>query len=332
LQWRNKVTYTSERFDSQILDATCSNVQKERIKKGIVAALPYIEKGIADASSAKGKPIFNKWFGTPSSSEPDSDVMGRMNDAVLKLKTHDWENLCCPSSGIFSNRAKTGACYRSCGAPGDGSTTLAFVTSSSRVGSADETQFNGIYWCARTFSDMSELQMGFVAFHEAIHMVSRVGDGSSDYSKEAVRHQAEHNPEKARITAQSYTLYAMQAGLDYEQYSLASASWGPSVSNDGKCKDRYSNCATLAKTRSCNDNGNELRGNDNCCHACLVQQPPGSAESRRCFRDKYNNCARLVGGSKQKCASGILSSGEAMGISCCKTCEGLGVMPEDSTQ
>ena len=39
-------------------------------------------------------------------------------------------------------------------------------------------RYNNVYWCARVFSRMTDKQLGYIAFHEIIHMVSRAGDGN----------------------------------------------------------------------------------------------------------------------------------------------------------
>ena len=55
-------------------------------------------------------------------------------------------------------------------------------------------------------------QLGYLAFHEATHMVSQTIDGNGDYNKAAIVKQARDDPETARNLAQAYTLYAMEAG------------------------------------------------------------------------------------------------------------------------
>jgi len=313
----DRVTYTSEKVNFGITAQHCSPNQQARIKKGIIEALPAIRK----AGGFSDRKLWKKWFGSATSLEPDGDVEKRYNNAIAKLLRFDWKNHCCPCSG-----SKRGLCYKSCGHKGDGKTTLAFVTSS-RLSSNHELQYNGIMWCARAFSDMTDKQLGFVAFHEAIHMVSRAGDGANDYSKTSIVRQAMHSPNTARTTAQSYTLYAMQAGMSYKDYEQASAAWSGSTSADLKCRDGFSNCHVLASKRSCNVHGNALR--KKCCHACRVQQPPGSTAAKKCWSDNYSNCKKLAT-SAATCARGVLTNGESVGIVCCKSCERFGVRPSDT--
>merc|ERR1712072_195574 len=298
----------------------CSSAQQGRINAGIDAAMPGIQKGSSFSSHSD---LVTKWYGSPTSIEPDADVKKRYDDAIAKLSKKDWTNHCCPSSGSD----KGTPCYQSCGHSGEGRTTLAFVTSYKKSGDK-EYQYNGVMWCARAFSEMSDKQLGYVAFHEAIHMVSRAGDGASDYSKAAIVQQAKSSPNTARTTAQSFTLYAMQAGETYKEYEKLSASWGGSMSDDGSCKDRYSNCVEMASTQNCNSNNNALRSNDNCCHACSKLQPPGTTFCG----DDYGNCNSLAS-SASACKTGQLSNGASIGIACCKSCKANhGIAPDDQQQ
>merc|ERR1712093_636683 len=72
----------------------CTAPQKERINKGIDEAMPGIQKGSDFSSNSE---LVTKWFGSPTSLEPDEHVKKRYDDGIAKLASKDWRNRCCPS-------------------------------------------------------------------------------------------------------------------------------------------------------------------------------------------------------------------------------------------
>lgn len=270
----------------------CSASQARKINDGIAAAAPYIKKAINDPNSE----YFSKWFGTASSSQPDSDVYGRMRDALKKMTDHDWTSDCCAASG------RTDAlCADTCKGA-----VNAFV-SSLRYGDDPnkEYQYNSINFCAQVFENTA-IQLGWIIFHESIHMVSAATDGNDDYSKKVLVELADEDPEKARLTANNYMLYTMQSSLDYKQYETISSIAGSSVSTDGTCANNYGNCVSLVENGNCKSG--QVGGGQSllsaCCLSCAKLQPPGFVACA----DKYTNCNEL-GNSKSACSTGTLNSG-----------------------
>merc|ERR1712028_295633 len=232
--FRNNVEYVQARSAGHISGmGKCSASQTRKINDGIAAAAPYIQKAIEDPNME----YFTKWFGASSSRQPDSDVFGRMRDALKKMTDHDWTSDCCAASGPTD-----GHCAKTC----KGS-IMAYVAAF-RDGNT-EHQYNNINFCSRVFAK-SAIQVGFVVFHESIHMVSAARDGNGDYGKAALVKLADNDPNKARLTANEYMLYAMQASMDYLQYEQVSTIAGNSVSTDGKCANKYGNCDSLGNSAS----------------------------------------------------------------------------------
>eukprot|EP00656_Telonema_subtile_P013980 TRINITY_DN1710_c0_g1_i1.p1 TRINITY_DN1710_c0_g1~~TRINITY_DN1710_c0_g1_i1.p1 ORF type:complete len:413 (+),score=111.84 TRINITY_DN1710_c0_g1_i1:86-1324(+) len=284
----------------------CSASQLSAIKKGVEAAKPNIKRALETTNSA----LFTKWFGKAPAGEPDSEVHTRLQRGYDKFsKTDDWESECCPASGSNSEDE----CARVC----TGS-TMAFVMSAT-YSSGKKLSYNQIRFCASSFELLPE-QLGFVIFHENVHLVSSAKDGTGDYSKAALANLAITQPELARKTANSYMLYAMSNGIqDHAEYEQVSAIAGSSLIN-AQCKNKFSNCASLVNNGDCQTDklGNGDLMVDACCEACTMLQPVGSAPP---CNDKYSNCNDL-GSSGSKCSSGTLSTGETIGVACCKSCAG----------
>jgi hypothetical protein len=89
------------------------------------------------------------------------------------------------------------------------------------------------------------MEVGFIMFHELIHIVSIVVDADVGYGKGPLVDLAEANPELARVSANNYMLYAAQNGLSYREYTEISNGWGLNVHNP-ECIDFYTNCLDLA--------------------------------------------------------------------------------------
>jgi hypothetical protein len=115
-------------------------------------------------------------------------------------------------------------------------------------------------------------EVGFVLYHELIHMTSFVVDADIGYGKGPLVELATANAEAARMSANNYMLYAAQNGLSYAEYSEVSTGWGLNV-HDPYCTDRYSNCLDIA-ANCCGEqftngwNGNRAR--EDCCASCTV--------------------------------------------------------------
>lgn len=127
-------------------------------------------------------------------------------------------------------------------------------------------------------------EVGFVLYHELIHMTSFVVDADIGYGKGPLVELATANAEAARMSANNYMLYAAQNGLSYAEYSEVSTGWGLNV-HDPFCTDRYSNCLDIA-ANCCGEqftngwNGNRAR--EDCCASCTVY-------------DSTDNCIQVNG-------------------------------------
>jgi len=307
--FRDTVEYVNKRSNGHISGmGKCSAAQTRKINDGIAQAAPYIRKAIQDPNSE----YFTKWFGTASSRQPDSDVYGRMQDALKKMTDHDWTSDCCAASGSTDQH-----CYKTCQGAVNAFVSSYTYTYANNKESDKEYQYNNINFCSQVFENTA-IQLGWIVFHEAIHMVSAASDGNDDYSKVALVKLADNDPEKARLTANNYMLYTMQASLDYKQYEEISSIAGSSVSTDGNCKNKYGNCVSLVENGNCKSGqvGGGQSLSSACCLACAKLQPPGFVACA----DKYSNCNQLAS-SANTCSAGTLSSGEVVGTACCKSCK-----------
>lgn len=109
------------------------------------------------------------------------------------------------------------------------------------------------------------MEVGFILYHELIHMVSQAGDADVGYAKESLVNLANSNAEAARMSANNYMLYVAQNGLSYANYSAISGGWGMMI-HDPYCVDSYSNCLDMAS--DCCGGNNDLL--DWCCATCAV--------------------------------------------------------------
>merc|ERR1711865_1251163 len=239
----------------------CSSSQVRKLKRGIADAAPFIKKAIDNRDTA----AWTKWFGA-GSSQSNAKVQTRLNDGYNKVTaTNDWEPRCCAASGSTDQE-----CANNCQG-----NTMAFVQSYKYQGSDKEYQYEQIQFCASVFST-TDVQLGLIAFHESVHMVSAAGDGYGAYGKESLIKLAASEPDKARLTANSYMLYAAQAGMPHSEYDSATSLWGGSMNADGTCQDKYSNCAELGSSASSCSTGTLGSGEtigDACCHSCTQDVP-----------------------------------------------------------
>merc|ERR1712086_60412 len=196
----------------------CNKPQLGKIDRSIKAAAPKIQYAIDNKNDA----LWTKWFGQPTSENPDSKVDDRMKDGLKRMDDRDWQPLCCPVSG-GDEHCKL--CTKT------GSRTMAFVDSY-RIKNNNETKYtwNRITLCADTFSE-TDMTFGFTLFHEAVHMVSAAGDGNGDYSKKDLVSLALNKPDLARLTSNSYMLYTMQNSLSDADYEKSSDGRGNSLTS-----------------------------------------------------------------------------------------------------
>jgi hypothetical protein len=94
-------------------------------------------------------------------------------------------------------------------------------------------------------------EIGFIMFHELVHMVSQVVDSELGYGKGPLMQLAIQNADAARTSANNYMLYAAQNGLSFEEYNAISGGWGANAFNPN-CMDQYSNCVDIA-SNCCGD-------------------------------------------------------------------------------
>jgi hypothetical protein len=245
----------------------CSSSQLSKLKRSIADAAPFIKKAVDNRDNA----AWTKWFGAATSQQTDADVQTRLNDGYKQVTSNDWEPRCCAASGSTDQE-----CANNCKGQ-----TQAFVQSYKYQGSDKEYQYNQIQFCASVFST-TDVQLGLIAFHESVHMVSAAGDGYGAYGKKSLIKLAKTEPDKARLTANSYMLYAAQAGMNHAQYDSATALWGGSMNADGTCGNKYGNCGSLASASSCASgtlsSGETIQGA--CCEACSAgHQNAGSSTS-----------------------------------------------------
>lgn len=150
---------------------------------------------------------------------------------------------------------------------------MAFVTHWYYVGSND-MHYNSTWMrlCPSLMASQDPMEVGFVIYHELIHMVSWVSDSDLGYSKGALVGLADSYPAEARQSANNYMLYAAQNGLSYDDYASVSSSWGSNHFSPD-CKDMYSNCLDFA-VDCCGDkftngwNGSLLASD--CCASCTL--------------------------------------------------------------
>jgi len=254
----------------------CNKPQLSKIDRSIKAAAPKIHYAIDNKNAA----LWTKWFGQPTSENPDYKVDDRLKDGLKRMEDRDWQPLCCPVSGC-DEHCKT--CHKQ--------GVQAFV-SSYKYGNDQETeyQWNRITICADMFSN-TDMTFGFILFHEAVHMVSAARDGNGDYSKNALVSLALNKPDVARLTSNSYMLYTMQNSLSHDDYEKSSDGWGGSLVSL-TCTNKWSNCHELGNNQNACASGTLSNGQAigvDCCEACsqfdqsATQSPsPSPSQSGAC--------------------------------------------------
>ena len=106
--------------------------------------------------------------------------------------------------------------------------------------------------------------IGFIMFHELVHMVSQVVDSEMGYGKGPLMQLAINNADAARTSANNYMLYAAQNGLSFEEYNAISGGWGANAFNPD-CMDQYTNCVDIA-SNCCGDTDMSVY----CCASCMI--------------------------------------------------------------
>jgi len=238
----------------------CNKPQLDKIARSIKAAAPKIQHAIDNRNDA----LWTKWFGQPTSENPDYKVDDRMKDGLKRMDDRDWQPLCCPVSGGDEH-------CKSC--TKTGSRTMAFVN---YYTSNNNTKYNWkrITLCADTFSE-TDMTFGFALFHEAVHMTSAAGDGNGDYSKKNLVSLALNKPDVARLTSNSYMLYTMQNSLSDADYEKTSEGEGHSLTSL-TCTNKWHNCHDLGNDQNSCASGTMFDGQAigvDCCEACSRFNP-----------------------------------------------------------
>jgi len=238
-------------------NSKCSKTEVDQIMKGIQMVKPWIDKSYADWD----KNLHQKWFGTVKDSGlSDRQVFHRFKRAYDFMYEDDprWEVMCCDQAigGCTS-------CQRG---------VLAYVTYWYTPGNRDSHRKNvNIRLCPTLFNteDATEV-IGITMFHEVMHITSHAGD--SCYSKKDCYNLARTNPSKARLNANSYTLFAIEGGAPRDDYERLMDLWGGSVLKEG-CSDYRYNCWEMAKKYKCEGNYAWLK--EQCCSSCHHVQDSG---------------------------------------------------------
>merc|ERR1711865_1138339 len=232
----------------------CNKPQLDKIARSIKAAAPKIQYAIDNRNDA----LWTKWFGQPTSENPDYKVDDRMKDGLKRMDGRDWQPLCCPVSGGDEH-------CKSC--TKTGSRTMAYVNLY-RYNNTKYT-WNRITLCADTFSE-TDMTFGFTLFHEAVHMISNAGDGNGGYSKKNLVGLALNKPDLARLTSNSYMLYTMQNSLSDADYEKTSDGWGNSLTSLA-CTNKWSDCHDFGIDQNSCASGTMFDGQAigvACCEAC----------------------------------------------------------------
>jgi len=237
----------------------CDKPQLDKIARSIKAAAPKIQYAIDNRNDA----LWTKWFGQPTSENPDYKVDDRMKDGLKRMDDRDWQPLCCPVSGGDEH-------CKSC--TKTGSRTMAYVNLY-RYNNTKYT-WNRITLCADTFSE-TDMTFGFTLFHEAVHMISNAGDGNGGYSKKNLVGLALNKPDLARLTANSYMLYTMQNSLTDADYEKTSDAWGTSLTSLA-CTNKFTDCHDFGIDQNSCASGTMFDGQAigvDCCEACSRFNP-----------------------------------------------------------
>merc|ERR1711865_1008404 len=304
----------------------CDKPQLDKIARSIKAAAPKIQYAIDNRNDA----LWTKWFGQPTSENPDYKVDDRMKDGLKRMDDRDWQPLCCPVSGGDEH---CGDCTET------GSSTQAFVESYTYNNDPTKYQWNRITLCADTFSE-TDMTFGFILFHEAVHMVSAARDGNGDYSKKNLVSLALNNPDVARLTSNSYMLYTMQNSLSHDDYEKSSDGW------DYGCTNKFSDChfraggLTATQCASGTLTNGQAIGVD-CCEACSQfdlsttqsTSNPGNNQNGPCADEKVFGGEAWADSAGDSCAdykenswcssygTGYTNAGLVANQACC-TCGG----------
>ena len=192
--YRKQVSYNHDVEEGTIAsNSDCSAAELSFVDAAVDATIVAIEYSLANENAE----LFAKWFGT-STAASDVDVRSRMNEAtyLMRQRGEAWNPMCCKTGN--------GACGPSCSVPG----VQAWVTSSSWDNFETKESSTRIRLCPELMASTDPLSVGFILYHELIHMVSFVGDADVGYDRDSLVNLAINNAEAARLSANNYMLYA----------------------------------------------------------------------------------------------------------------------------
>ena len=148
----------------------CSEAELRFVDDALLAALPALEY----SRDNENRHLFDKWFGVSTQPESDADVRLTMSDATGKMYERGvgWTPMCCKSGN--------GACGTSCQYEG----VQAWVESYTYSNDAD-TEYNSTWvrMCPALMANSNLMEVGFILYHELVHMVSHVVDANVGYGK-----------------------------------------------------------------------------------------------------------------------------------------------------
>lgn len=139
-------------------------------------------------------------------------------------------------------------------------------------------------------------------------------DPEYPYAKKGLAKLAKYYPVRARLNANSYTMYVAQAGMSHKDFVKFTGLWGGHVENH-QCADEYNNCPELAEGCCFDRRVSSGYMYDSCCGSCKHLMKTDSKctdEYYNCF-DKYSNCAELAT-SEWACQR------NGMAKDCCASC------------
>jgi hypothetical protein len=190
---RGKVDYNHDVVDGAIAsNSDCSAAELSFVDAAVDAVIVAIEYSLAN----ENEELFTKWFGT-STAQSDVAVRSRMNEAtyVMRQRGEAWNPMCCKSGN--------GACGPSCSVPN----VMAWVDSKSWDNFETSENSTRVRLCPALMAKPDPLIVGFILYHELIHMVSQVGDADIGYARDSLVNLASDNAEAARLSANNYMLY-----------------------------------------------------------------------------------------------------------------------------
>ena len=168
-------------------------------------------------------------------------------------------------------------------------------------------------------AEYPHVSIGMTMFHELMHMTTGVTDyrptprSPAIYDTNKLFKLAIDKPDAARLSAKNYTLFAMESGMNKDDFMKYSE--GRSII-DMTCKDLSSGCYKLAS--GCCKNSNIQFGNGNslteqCCASCTHFDSTKTCKKKATCSNKYGNCAKIVQRSPRLCNGRLKKD-------CCEAC------------